>query len=747
MISRLMLSCSLGVLSSAAVAVEAAAQADEIVVTAQKREQNLQDVGISMTAFTGEGLRERGVTDSTDIADFVPNLEIGDPAGAGSQPTIFIRGVGLNDFNTNNAGPNGVYVDEVYISSPSGQSFQLFDIERVEVLRGPQGTLYGRNTTGGAINFVTKRPSDEFTANANVNYGSFSTVSAEAAVGGPVGEGVRLRSSLLYRSSDGYFENLVTGEKHNGTSNIAGRLQADIDVAENLELRLNLHGGSLDTDAPQYRSQGVLDPLTSAPCSNEAIQAGGCGDALGYVSPPDFYEGEFNREGKLDVETWGGSATVNWDLGPFRLVSISGYEFLDKLQEEESDSSPNRLLEIDYGVKSKTFTQELRAVGEANRLNWLFGAYYLWEDLDQNQTADLFRELRPLVESIDPVIFPGGFDPDGASGVAPVFFSRTLNSQKTESFAIYGQVEYELTDRLKVTAGGRFTTESRDFTSSVSFEEPTFIFPLFDFADGLDNDAFSWRFALDYHVQDDILLYASYSTGFKSGGFNGGFLFDPVALEPFDKETLSAYEAGFKSQFLDNRMRLNASGFYYDYKDLQVFTLVNTGGIPTQVLDNAADARVYGFEMELGAEPVDGFNVNLGLGYLDTELQNFQSSFGLDLSGNELALAPKWSLSGLVSRDWALGSGVLTTQMNLNYRSHVFFSTENNPLIAQDGYALLGARIQYQNEDANWYVAVFGNNLTDKKYLSYAVDLSDFGFNQLMVAPGMSVGGEIGVKF
>lgn len=742
-----MISCSLGVMFAAALAVEASAQNDEIVVTAQKREQNLQDVGISMTAFTGDGLRERGITDSTDIAGLVPNLEIGDPVGAGSQPTIFIRGVGLNDFNTNNAGPNGVYVDEVYISSPSGQSFQLFDIERVEVLRGPQGTLYGRNTTGGAINFIMRRPSDEFSANANVSYGSFDTVSAEAAVSGPVGDRVRLRSSLLYRSSDGYFENLLTGEKHNGTSNIAGRLLADIDVATNLELRLNLHGGSLDTDAPQYRSQGLLDPLTSAPCAIDAIRAGACGDALGYVSPSDFYEGEFNREGQLDVETWGGSATVNWDAGPFQIVSISAYEFLDKLQEEESDSSPNRLLEVDYGVKSKTFTQELRAVGEANRLKWLIGAYYLWEDLDQDQTADLFRDLRPLVESIDPISFPGGFDPDGASGVAPIFFSRTLNSQKTESFAVYGQIEFELTDRLNATVGGRYTTESRDFTSSVIFEEPTFEFPLFDFADGVDNDAFSWRFALDYHLQDDILLYASYSTGFKSGGFNGGFLFDPVALQPFDKETLSAYEAGFKSQFFDRRVMLNASGFYYDYKDLQVFTLVNTGGVPTQALDNAADARIYGFEMELGAEPVENLNVNLSLGYLDTELQNFQSSFGLDLSGNELALAPKWSVSGIVARDWPVASGTLTTQLNVNYRSHVFFSTENNPLIAQDGYALLGARIQYQRENSSWYMAVFGTNLTDKEYLSYAVDLSDFGFNQLMIAPGMSVGGEIGVKF
>jgi len=718
-----------------------------IVVTAQRREQRLQDVGLSVTAFSAETLQNLGVDDSTAIAEFVPNLEIGDPLGAGSQPAIFIRGIGLNDFNSNNAGPNGVYVDEVYISSPSAQAFQIFDLDRVEVLRGPQGTLYGRNTTGGAINFITARPTASLTASGRLSYGSFDTVTAEGAVSGPLSDDVRARVAAIYNYGDGYILNRVTGNRNNGTSNFAGRLLIDADASDNFALRFNLHGGSLDTTAPQYRSQGVLDPATGAPCSVSAIQAGGCTDALGYGSPTDLRTGDYNREGDLTVDSWGGSLTAEWNVGDVTLVSLSAYEYLDKLQQEETDASPNRLLELDYGTTSETFTQELRANGETDSMRWLVGLYYLWEEIDQNQTADLFRDLRPLVESIDPVAFPGGFDPDGASGVAPIFFSRTLNSQRTESVAAYAQVEYDITDRLQVTLGGRYTKESRDFTSSLTFEEPSFDFPVFAITDGLDNDDFSWRLALDYQATDDVLLYASYATGFKSGGFNGGVVFDPVALAPIGEESLAAYELGFKSQFANRRVTLNAAAFYYDYSDLQVFTLVNTGGVPTQILDNAADAKITGFEVEFVAEPVDDLRFNIGLGYLDTELQNFQSGTGLDLSGNRLALAPKWSLSAIASYDWQLGAGTLRAQGSLSYRSHIFFSTENNPLIAQDGYTLLGARLQYDSPDKSWHAAVFGENLADTDYLTYAVDLSDFGFNQLMVAPGRSFGGEVGFKF
>lgn len=755
-LTRLLLGSALGASLASPVLAQAESQlpdgappetAEVIVVTAQKRDQNLQEIGVTITAFSGDTLRELGATDSTALADFVPNLEIGDPVGAGSQPAIFIRGVGLNDFNTNNAGPNGVYVDEVYISAPSAQAFQLFDVERVEVLRGPQGTLYGRNTTGGAINFITRRPADVFEANATVSYGSFDTFAVDFGIGGPVADAVRFRVSGQVKASDGFVENLSTGNTLNGATSIAGRVLIDIDLSPDAELRLNVHGGELDAEAPQYRSQGLIDPTTGLPCAPNDILSGICGDPRGYVSPLSLRDGNYNREGELVATTWGGSATLDWDIGAFNLTSITAFEHLDRLQQEESDASPNQLLEVDFGVETQAFTQEIRLSGKGSRLYWLLGAYYLQEELDQDQSADLFRVLRPLVEGADPVNFPGGFDPAGLSGGAPIFFSNTVNTQETESFAVYGQLEYDLTAALTATLGARFTTETRDFTSDVSFVEPAFTVPLFTFQDSISEEDVSWRLALDYQATDDLLLYASYSTGFKSGGFNGGLVLDPAALEPFQSETLTAYEAGFKSQFADRRVTLNAAGFFYDYSNLQVFTLINSGGVPLSVLDNAADATIWGFEAELAVEPVDDLMINASLGYLNTRLENFQMANGADLSGNRLALAPEFSGSVRASYDWDVGGGKLRAQVHANWRSDVFFSTENNPLIAQDAYSLVDARIQFQPPSGTWHLAVYGENLTDKDYLSYAVDLSDFGFNQQIVTPGRSFGVEFGVNF
>ena len=727
----------------------AAAQIDEIVVSAQKREQSLQEVGVSVTAFAGETLERLSLRDSTDIAQFTPNLEIGDPAGAGSQPAIFIRGVGLNDFNTNNAGPNGVYVDEVYISSPAAQVFQLFDLDRVEVLRGPQGTLYGRNTTGGAVNFIAAAPSAEPEGYLRAGYSSFGTLDVKAAASGPVAENVRARIAVAHGSSDGYVTNLETGGGQNGSNNWSARLLVDADPTERLSLRFNVHGGRTDTTSPQYRSQGLLaDPLLGVPCAMPEILAGGCADALGYVSPAAFREGRYDRQGVLRVDAIGGSVTAGLDLGSMRLTSISAYEYLDKLQEEESDASPNRLLNLDLGVKSKTFTQELRASGAGAGYDWVFGLYYLWEDLDQNTAVDLFRELRPLIESVDPAMYPGGFDPAGASGVAPAFFSRTLNEQITKSFAAFGQAEVDVLSDLRLILGGRYTREKRDFLSDASFEEPGFTAPLFTVEDSLDNDNFSGKAALNYTPTENTLVYVSYSTGFKSGIFNGGPIFDPVALAPVEQETLAAYEIGAKTQFFANRLRLNGAAFLYNYEDLQVFTLINSGGVPVSVLDNAADASIKGGELELVAAPVDDFNISLGLGYLDTELEDFEAGAGADFSGNRLPLAPKWSFSGVADYTWRVkGGGAVTAQGSFSYRDDVFFSTENNPLIAQDGYWLLGARLQYVSPGERWRAAVYVENAADEDYLTYAIDLSDFGFNQQMIAPGRRFGGEIGLNF
>ncbi len=722
---------------ASAQAEQASETIEEIIVTAQKREQNLQNVPVAVTAFSGETISNLGIKSSSDIAAIVPNLEIGLPGGAGNQPLIYIRGVGLSDTNSNNAGPNGIYVDEVYVSSPGAQTFQIFDLERVEVLKGPQGTLYGRNATGGAINFISAKPTDQFKARFQASYGSFGAVKAETAIGGALAKGVRGRLAATIDHSNGYIHNLLTGRRENGSGSFALRGLLAADLGENFEALFNFHGGRVDVRSPQYRSLGLLDPATgfTSPCAAPAIAAGQCGNVLGYVSPPGYYDGAYDRSERLEVENWGGSARFNWTLGAITLTAISAYDYNAKLHREDTDASPLNIITIDYGVHSNTFTQELRLAGDGDRLNWVVGAYYLNEVLVQDQTVDLFRELRGLTPG-------GGADPAGDStGGAPVLFARSLNRQTTEAAAVFGQAEYTLAPGLRVTLGGRYNYEKKRFTAAGQFEDaiiggspiPGGVLPIYAFSNRATFKNGSFKLGADYDIADRVMVYASVSTGFKSGGFNGGFLsFDPaeaaVQAQPYDEETLTAYEVGIKSTLFDGHARLNAAAFHYDYKNLQLYTLINTGALPLQLLDNAANAAIYGAEVELIAKPAAHLDVTLNLGLLNTQIKNFISA-GTDLSGNRLALSPKLTFSGLASYEIPLArSGMaLTLQPSFSYRSQQFFSTDNNPLLSQAGYWLIGARAGLKSGNGRWEAAVFARNLTRRKYINYAVDLSDFG--------------------
>ncbi|WP_257543253.1 TonB-dependent receptor [Sphingopyxis sp. DBS4] len=740
----------------------------DIVVTAQRREQNLQDVPVAVTAFSGDTMADLGIQSSSDIAGVVPNLEIGLPGGEGNQPLIYIRGVGLADTNSNNAGPNGVYVDEVYIASPGAQTFQLFDLDRVEVLKGPQGTLYGRNATGGAINFITAKPSRDFQAQASLSYGSFDTITGEAAIGGPISDAVRFRISGTGTHSNGYVHNLLTGRRENGQGSFALRGQLALDITDNFDALLNVHGGKVDVRSPQYRSLGLLDPDTgfTTPCAPDAIMANQCGNVFGYVSPEGFYDGNYDRSDRLVVKNWGTSARLNWHFGDITLTSISAYDWNDKLHREDTDASPFRLLDIDYGVRSKAFTQELRLSGTGGGVNWVVGGYYLHETLNQNQTGDLFGEVRAALPD-------GAGDPDGlATGGIPVLFSRTLNRQTTNAASIFGQAEIELTPALRATIGGRYNYERKRFLAEARLEEnsiivpdeeggegavtvapiPGGIIPLYAFDNRKSFKNVSFKIGLDYDIAPDVMAYASISTGFKSGGFNGGFLsFDPaeaaLQAQPFDEETLTAYEIGLKSTLFDRRLRFNAAAFYYDYKDLQLYTLINTGAIPLSLLDNAANATIYGAEFELIAKPADRFDITLNLGLLDTEVKDFVTATA-DYSGNRLALSPTVTFSGTANYEVPVSDKLaIAFQPSASYRSGQYFSADNSPLLKQQGYWLLGGRIALKDEDGRWEAAVFGRNLTRKKYINYAVDLSDFGFIEQFRGEPRMFGVEFRVKY
>lgn len=740
---------------TAAVPGPAGGAIENVVVTAQKRSQKIQDIPITITVLDRKRLQRLDVRSSDELSGLVPALEIQEPSGKGNQPLINIRGIGLNDTNTNNAGPNGVYVDEVYEASPAGQTFQTFDLSRVEVLKGPQGTLYGRNTTGGAINYITAKPTDDFSASEDIQFGSFNTVSTESMINGQIAPRVDARAAIQYTYSDGYFSDLLTGKKTNGANDLAYRGQVKIEATDDLTLLLNLHGGNVHRRPDEYRSVGVLNGLFGAPCSNSQVIAGGCTDLYGYKGPSSFYKGYYNRSQELYINAVGGSVRADWRLGDVTLTSLTALEISHKLHPEDTDADPYDLIQIDYGVRSTDITQEFRVAGGGLKYHWLAGLYGLSEHLQQDQSIDLLHDLDQVVGV-----------PGAGNGLAEQ--ARTLNGQFTESAALFGQGDIEVFRNARLTLGGRLTYEHKTFDAfSQAAFETNGVFPLpstlYNVNENLADRAASWRAAFDYKFAPTILGYASVSTGFKSGGFNGGFLANDVSdalaqLRPIRPEYILAYEVGAKSDLLDRRLRVNAAGFYYSYRDLQVFNLIAAPSavgaqLPLSVLTNAPTAIIKGAEIEVDTVPLRNLDASVSVSYVDATLGPFVSAAGAgpvqDLTGKQLPNAPRFNVVLQAGYRLPLPGGQSLDLSGIGtYRSHQFFESNNNPLVAQGAYWLLNARLAYDSADKHWEAAVVGKNLTGQRYLNFANDLTTgLGLIEQIVGAPRYIGGELVYRY
>ncbi len=703
---------------------------DELIVTAQKKSESVQDIPIAIAAFSDDQLNALGVTQSGELGQYVPGLEIGNSSGEGSQLLLFLRGAGLNDLNTNNAGPVGLYSDEVYVSSPALSPFQLFDAERVEVLKGPQGTIYGRNTTGGAVKFITKKPTRETRASGRWRFSNHGKSVIEAAVSGAMSETVSARLAVSKSDSDGYGKNLLDGSTVNGSDNTAYRALVAIEPNEKTRILVNLHGAKVDSPNSSFSPLGTLDPVTGETCSDRRISNNECVDRLGYRSPDNELDGNYNGIGRINLDSVGGYLQVDYDVtDDITFTSVTSYDDLERALPEEADGGPGSLLQTEYGVDSQTFSQEFRLAGATDRVDWLAGIFYLDEDLVQDQTIDLFRSFRTLT---------GGLaDLDGSAAGAPILFARSVNEQNLETTAAYAQANYRVNDLWSFTVGGRYTDETRTFNANAVLEEPETFGPapveVYNFP-GLETSAskFSYRLGAEFRPNYTTLFYGSIASGFKSGGFNGGFLnLDPeiarLQLEAFDPEFVTAYELGVKADFFNSKMRLNASVFLNDFKDLQVFTLINNGTLPVLVLDNASNAQSSGIELDFSAILMPGLSANLNASFISSELENFVvESTGQDFSGNRLAQTPETSISGYLNYEYDLANGgYLTAQGGFAYKDDLFFSTENNPLVGQSAYTIVSSRIAYTNPSERWTIALFVNNLTDERYLTNVSDIRD----------------------
>jgi len=719
----------------AAPAAAATANVDEIIVTAQRRSQALLDVPLAISALSSETLAEKGITNSAQLATAVPNLQVSSPYG-NTQPNFSLRGISVaNEYNSNQASPVGVYIDDVYIASRTSQGMGLFDLERVEVLRGPQGTLFGRNTTGGAINFITKRPSlSGNSGRAEVGYGNFDTVTAQGAVEAtlvPSQFGVRL--ALNYAKGDGQLENVAPGGRDaNSTDTLQGRLS----------IRARPGDGPVDINLRAYAGR------------DHGSQAGVHG--LGVARQGlDFFEINENRIGDNRTEAWGAALNVAVELSPsLTVTSITSYDGGKQNLQQAADGSPFDILDINWRSGFRQASEELRVNYEGDKVRAVGGVFYGW---DRTVTDNLFNIGSALGPGVD-----GGF------------FQHYR--QERTSYAAFAQADYDLTDKLVVTVGLRYTSDDADykdgsaylFLGSVDGPQiplattvpcPTLpgtcpYDPSARFAVSGDGHAVTGRLALSYTFDSGALAYASYSRGYRSGAFNGGGYTSSAGITYIDPERVNAYEAGLKGRFLDRRLTLSSAVFYYDYKNQQV---QDTRPGPVSFLVNAPKSEVYGGEVEAVFALTPRFRLNGALGYLHATYKELTLQ-GADLSGNDLPFAPHWTAqAGFEWRILEMEQGDLTFTPTVNYFSRQYFSpfnsvnapgtTQQNAELQQDAYVKVNASLAWTYEAVT--VRGWVNNLFDEETYAYGLDLrgAGFPFNFLVPSTPRTFGVSASVTF
>lgn len=709
--SRYMLYAAAGV--SLATPLTVAAQSSDnvvetIVVTAQKRAQDFNDVSIAVSVLTGDEVKTLGLAQMKDIATQTPNVRINETL-ANSIPNVSIRGVGLNDYAANNNPAAGIYVDEVYLVSPAMLTFQLLDVERVEVLKGPQGTLFGRNTTAGTVNFVSRKPASQFQADATLDYGRFNYGKVEGAVSGPLTENLGARFAVqTTQQGDGYQTNRLNGQKVGEIDRTSWRGLLQWQASDDLELLLNVHGGRDKSD--------VLLVKIDNPFSTEDD-----GDT-------DPYRSGASVDTRMDLELKGLALTANWSISDaLTFTSVTGYDEFERLHIEDRDATSLIQLDGHFQNRIEQFSQEARLTYVGSELVLTGGAFYGTDTVDTRDRFDA-RDLLPLL------------------GLAGVDAIGNEYSQQTKSAAVFLNSEWQFDPAWRLNAGARYTNERKEFSNAFTYliagGAEIQVFP--PVSNDYDVDDVSGKIGLDYTGIDRTLIYASISRGFKSGGFQGQLTFNPADLQAFKEESLLAYELGAKTRLLNDTMQLNASVFYYDYTDMQFYGGLFDSPVGTLFgITNVGDAKLLGAEFDLWWKPVTGLDVRFGVGLLDTEIT--KSVVAGVAEGSELPNSPDFNLNALVRYRWPISAG-LNVDVTLagNYQDDVSFDIVRNPPQArEDGYFLADARIGVGSDDDRWSAYLWAKNLADERYRTQVL-FSSVGYGE-SYGPPRTYG--VGVSF
>lgn len=721
---------------------------EEVVVTAQKREQSAQDVGIAITAFSGDQIKQLGFQNSIDIVAHTPGMTFGTPTAEGNNANLSLRGVALNDFNDNNESPVAVYVDEIYVSAIAGATFQLFDIERVEILRGPQGTLFGRNASGGLVHFITKKPDYEgYGGFLDVTVAENNQLKSELAINAPLSDKAALRLSLAQNKFDGYVDNRFAGVKDpNDADSIAGRLQLAVAPSDSVELLFNVHFAEEDSVDGSWQHQatqpsGALGDV-SIPLPGDVDFYGTCPGCDGFAyrdTDGDPWAGDYDRGAPLRVKNTGASFNLNWDVNEsLTFTSITSIEGYERYFGEDTDLGPFAGIVPTFDSEVDQFTQEFRLAGESDTLRWVAGLFYFESEAKGTIDAGV------VALTADGLVPACNRDACVGSAADFLIFYSNWWDQDTTSWSVFGQVELDLSEEFTFIAGLRYTDEERDmeiFAQDLAgnIGLPGNIFA--DFTSGTvgnltenDSDNITGKIELDWHLSDETMVYGFVSRGVKAAGFNSGILdfqgvFNGLTPQtvPFDEETLTAYEIGFKTRLWDGLGRLNLSAYYYDYEDFQAFQFSNLG----QILFNT-DATVSGGEIELVISPTDRLDLLFGVGYIgEANAEDIGSPEGR-IRDTDMVLAPEIQLNAIIRYNIPLGGSNLALQWDGFYQTEQYFDLQNHPVSESDAYAVWNAKIIWTSSDDKWNVTGWVNNVFEKEYLVYTFDFTAaFGYNQL----------------
>lgn len=714
---------------------------EEVVVTARKRVENLQDTPIAITAISGAMIEQTQMLSVADIEQRTPNLSIrASDNGVSSALQAYMRGVGQFDFALTVDPGVGMYVDGIYLARTVGANFQLADIEQIQVLRGPQGTLFGKNTIGGAINVTTRRPSGDTQYSAEVTGGEDNYFSFDGYLEFPVSEDVAGSVALLTRNSDGW-QKRDRGDDAGNDNMWAVRTHLNADFSDQWNSHLALDYTDIDQNVyPQVLADFNPDAVIANSYINAVLTP--IGESCCEPNIDDIDRSSaLNELDKDQNQTWGLSWTNTWELGDLTLKSVTGYRDMDTASYRDADNNVNDYFSVGSEFDVQQFSQEfLLSNDTGSKLDWLVGAYYLNEDGDHVSNV---------------TVGDGLFE---AIGVVPLdftlFYDRT---QETTSYAAFFNTTWHMTNAARLNLAARYTYDKKDldmFTLKLASQTPILIPGPTDpdactdaIAQGNgstvscseDWDEISPRIGLDYDLSEDILGYASISGGFRSGVYNGR----PTATSQIsvaDPETLINYEVGFKSQLWNDRLQINGALFYNDYEDRQF--LVNRPSSSADsalalIVANAADSTIWGGELEFTVLPMAGLTISGGLSYIDPEYEEFEAinpATGLleDLSDRPFSSVPEWTANLLAMYVYELdNAGSVRVRGDLSYRDEIFFTDDENSVsfdrLNADAYTLYNAGVTYISADDKWEFSAFARNLTDKREIRGGFGVDAFG--------------------